>query len=161
MSPRKLAPWFLVVVLGAVTFIILHIHFITVWEELYVVSPWPGLEAAAREGLVDPWFGSTPRSLRVTQVVLFALAGVLGVMRHDEGLRTALALWLGVMLPLIPVLVARTITSEAGLVTISPMSSDPMTWLALPLEALRTAAPVFGGVLVGLVIRWVAGALRG
>lgn len=161
MSKGRVAPWFLVVVLGAVTFIMLHLHFITAWEELYVVSPWPGLEAAAREGLLEPWFGSTPRSLRVTQIVLFGLAGVLGVMRSQEGLKTALALWLGVLLPLIPVLVARAVTSDAGLVTISPMSDLPISWLALPLEALRTGAPVFAGVLAGLIVKGLADLLFG
>lgn len=153
MSGRQLAPWYLVVVLGAVTFLMLHIHFVTVWEELYAVSPWPGFEAAAREGLVEPWFGSSPRSLRVTQTVLFGLAAVLGVMRSREGLRTALALWLGVLLPLIPVLLVRAVTSETGLATISSMSELPITWLALPLEALRTGAPVFAGVLAGLIVK--------
>lgn len=153
MSGRRLAPWYLVVVLGAVTFIMLHIHFVTGWEQLYVASPWPGFEAAAREGLIEPWFGSTPRSLRVTQTVLFGLAVVLGVMRSQEGVKTALALWLGVLLPLIPVLFVRAVTSDAGLVTVSSMSDLPITWLALPLEALRTGAPVFGGVLAGLMLK--------
>lgn len=161
MSSGRFAPWYLVVVLGAVAFIMLHIHFITAWEALYVTAPWPGLEAAAREGLVDPWFGSTPRSLRVSQVVLFGLAGVLGVMRSKEGMKTALALWLGVLLPLIPVLVARAVTSEAGLVTISPMTDVPISWLALPLEALRTGVPIFVGVLAGLIVKGVFDVLFG
>lgn len=154
MSGRSLAPWVLIVVLGAVTFIILHIHFVTVWEDLYAVAPWPGFESAARRGLIGPWFGSTPRSLRVTQAVLFVLAAVLGVMRSGEGIKTGAALWAGVLIPLIPVLFIRVATSDTGLVTLSPMTGGDITWMSLPLEAVRTAAPIFLGILAGGIVRW-------
>lgn len=155
MSRRGLAPWVLVVVLGAVTFVILHIHFVTVWEDLYAVAPWPGFESAARRGLIAPWFGNSPRSLRVTQLVLFVLAGVLGVMRSGEGLKTGAALWAGVLIPLVPVLFVRVATSDTGLVTLSPMTGSDITWMSLPLEAVRTAAPIFLGVLAGMILRWM------
>lgn len=160
MKGGDFPPRVLVVVLGAVTFVMLHIHFVTAWEALYAAAPWPGFEEAAREGVLGPWFGSTPRSLRVTQTVLFVLACVLGIMRAGEGMKTALGLWAGVLLPLIPVLVARAITSETGLITITPMSDQPMTWMAVPLEAIRTAAPIFLGVLAGLVLRRIFTVLR-
>lgn len=159
MKRGDFPPWVLVVLLGSVTFVMLHIHFVTAWEDLYLVAPWAGFEAAAREGVLGPWFGSTPRSLRVTQTVLFVLAGVLGVMRAGEGMKTAVGLWIGVLLPLIPVLVARAVTSKTGLITVTPMSDQPMTWMALPLEGLRTATPIFLGVLAGLLVRRVAGIL--
>lgn len=155
MSRRGLAPWVLVVVLGAATFIILHIHFVTAWEQLYAPAPWPGFEAAARRGLIDPWFGSSPRSLRVTQTVLLVLATVVGVMRSGEGFKSGLALWVGVMIPLIPVLFIRLATADTTLVTLSPMTGGEITWLSLPLEAVRTAAPIFLGIFAGMLVRWL------
>lgn len=161
MSLKEFPPWVLVVILGAVTFVMLHIHFVTAWEELYAAAPWEGFEAAAREGLLDPWFGSTPRSLRVSQGVLLVLAAVVGIMRADDAMKAGVALWVGVLIPLIPVLFVRAVTTDSGLVTLSPMTDLPITWFSIPLEALRTAAPVFVGILAGLILRRTVGILFG
>lgn len=154
-------PWVVLVVLGALTFLLLHLHFTTAWENLYAPQPWSGLETAAREGLLQPWFGSTPGSLRVTQVVLGGLALVVGLLRTDDPWRAGLALWLGVLIPLIPVLFGRTVLTETGLLVVTPMSDEPLTWLALPLEALRVGVPVFGGIFASRLLLWLRRAAFG
>lgn len=148
-------PWVVLVVLGALTFLLLHLHFTTAWETLYAPQPWSGLETAAREGLLQPWFGSTPGSLRVTQAVMGGLALVVGLLRTDDPWRAGLALWVGVLIPLIPVLFGRTVLTETGLLVVTPMSDEPLTWLALPLEALRVGVPVFGGIFASRLLLWL------
>lgn len=145
-------PWVVLVVMGALVFMLLDLHFTTAWESLYAPEPWAGMEQAARTGVLEPWFGSTPRSLRVTQTVLGGLAFVVGLVRTDDPWNAGMALWIGVLIPLIPVLVGRTILNETGLLVVTPMSEEPLTWLALPLEAVRVGAPILAGVLASRLL---------
>lgn len=155
MKSHGFPPWVVLVVLGALTFLLLHLHFTTAWEGLYAPQPWSGLEAAAREGLLEPWFGSTPGSLRVTQTVLGGLALVVGLLRSDDPWRAGLALWVGVLVPLIPVLFGRTVLTETGLLVVTPMSDEPLTWLALPLESVRVGVPIAVGIAAARVLFWL------
>lgn len=152
MKSHGFPPTVVLVVLGAMTFLLLHLHFVTVWDQLYAVEPWTGLENAARTGLLEPWFGSTPRSLRVTQTVLGVVALIVGLLRTAGPWRAGLSLWIGVLLVLLPVLVGRTFLSETGLLVVAPMSGEPLTWLAIPLEAVRVGLPVFAGIAVSRVL---------
>lgn len=161
MKSYGFPPWVVLVVLGALTFLLLHLHFTTAWEGLYAPEPWSGLETAAREGLLEPWFGSTPGSLRVTQTVLGTLAVVVGLLRSDEPWRAGLALWVGVLIPLIPVLFGRTVLTDTGLLVVSPMSDEPLTWLALPLETVRAGVPLFAGIAVSRIIFWLRRVILG
>lgn len=155
MKSHGFPPWVVLVVLGAISFLLLHLHFTTAWEGLYAPQPWSGWESAAREGLLEPWFGSTPGSLRVTQAVLGGLALVVGLLRTDDPWRAGLALWIGVLIPLIPVLFGRTVLTDTGLLVVSPMSDEPLTWMAIPLEAVRAGVPLFAGIAASRILVWL------
>lgn len=159
MRSYEFPPW--VVVLGAITFLLLHLHFATAWESLYAPQPWAGMEDAARTGLLEPWFGSTPVSLRVTQAVLAGLALVVGLLRTDDSWKAGLALWVGVLIPLIPVLFGRTVLTETNLLVVTPMSDAPLTWLALPLETLRVGVPLLAGIVASRVLLWLRRVILG
>lgn len=148
-------PWVIIAVLGAITFLLLDLHFVTSWEQLYAAGAWPGLQATARGGLMEPWFGGTPMSLRMTQGAFFVLAFVVSLMRSNDAAMAGLALWVGVLIPLVPVLVGRTLLSGTGLTTFAPMSDEPLVWMAVPLEAVRVGVPIVAGVLAGAILRFL------
>lgn len=154
-------PWVVIAVVGAVTFLVLDLHFVTTWEELYAAAAWPGLQETARGSLVEPWFGGTPMSLRITQGTLFVLATVVALMRPDDSASAGLALWVGVLIPLIPVLLGRAVLSGTALTTFAPMSDAPLTWLALPVEAVRVGVPILVGVIAGGILRFLGRVLFG
>lgn len=154
-------PYVLVAVVGAVTFLMLDLHFVTSWEQLYATAVWPGVQGAARGSLVEPWFGGTPMSLRLTQGALFVLATIIALMRSDDAARAGLALWVGVLVPLVPVLLGRTILSGTALTTFAPMSDQPLIWLAVPVEAVRVGVPIALGVIAGAILTWLGRALFG
>ncbi len=155
MKSHGFPPWVILVVLGSLSFLLLHLHFTTAWEGLYAPQPWTGWESAAREGVLEPWFGSTPVSLRVSQTVLGGLAFVVGLLRSDEPWRAGVALWVGVLIPLIPVLFGRTVLTDTGLLVVSPMSDEPLTWLAIPLESIRVVVPLFVGIAASRIVFWL------
>lgn len=161
MKSHGFPPTVVLVVLGAITFLLLHLHFVTVWDQLYAVQPWAGLEKAARTGLLEPWFGSTPRSLRVSQAVLGVVALVVGLLRTDDPWRAGLSLWIGVLIVLLPVLTGRTFLSETGLLVVAPMSGEPLTWLAIPLEMVRVGLPVFVGIAASRMLYLLRRAIFG
>lgn len=154
-------PYILIAVVGAVTFLMLDLHFVTAWETLYVSAVWPGLQEAARGGLVEPWFGSTPMGLQVTQGALFVLATIVALMRSRDAGKAGLALWVGVLIPLVPVLLGRTVLSGTALTTFAPMSDEPLIWMAVPVEAVRVGVPILAGVVAGGVLRFVGRTLFG
>lgn len=154
-------PYVVVAVIGAVTFLMLDLHFVTSWEQLYAAAAWPGLQATARGSLVEPWFGSTPMSLRLTQGGLVVLAMIVSLMRSEDAGMAGLALWVGVLIPLVPVLLGRTILSGTALTTFAPMSDEPLIWLAIPVEAVRVGVPILVGVVAGRVLSWTGRALFG
>lgn len=154
-------PYIVIAVVGAVAFLMLDLHFVTAWEELYVTAVWPGLQETARGGLVEPWFGSTPMSLRLTQGTLFVLATIVALMRSDDAGKAGLALWVGVLIPLVPVLLGRTILSGTALTTFAPMSDQPLIWMAVPVEAARVGVSILAGVLVGGILRFFGKVLFG
>lgn len=154
-------PYVVVAVIGAVTFLMLDLHFVTSWEELYATAAWPGLQETARGSLVEPWFGSTPMSLRLTQGTLFLLATIVSLMRTEDAGMAGLALWVGVLIPLVPVLLGRTILSGTALTTFAPMSDRPLIWMAVPVEAVRVGVPILVGVVAGGILSWMGRALFG
>lgn len=161
MANKDFPPLILAGVLGALTFAFLHLHFVTAWQELYVRSAWPGFEQAARRGLIQPWFTNSPRSLRVTEVVLFGLAAAVGLTRRSRPWATATALWVGVMIPLVPVLIARSFLSGSKILTITVFSRGDIPTLAVLYEAVRTGAPIFAGMLAATILVWLGRALKG
>lgn len=154
-------PWALIMVLGAVAFLLLDLHFVTSWEQLYAETAYSGVRDAARGGLVEPWFGSTPTSLRMTLGALFLLATAVSLIRTDDAAMAGVALWVGVLIPLVPVLLGRTILSGTGLTTFAPMSDEPLVWLAVPVEAARVGVPILAGVMAGGILRFVGRVLFG
>lgn len=154
-------PYVIIAVVGAITFLLLDLHFVTSWEELYAAAAWPGLQATARGSLMEPWFGSTPLSLRLTQGTFFLLAVAISLMRTDDSMTAGLALWVGVLIPLVPVLLGRTLLSGTGLTTFAPMSDEPLVWMAVPIEALRVGIPILLGVMAAGVLRFLGRALFG
>jgi hypothetical protein len=149
---KDFPPLIVAVVLGALTFGFLHLHFVTSWQELYVNAPWPGFEQAARRGIIQPWFTNSPRSLRVTEVVLFGLAFLVGLIRGAQPWVTSLALWLGVMIPLVPVLVARSLLANSRILTITVFGHGDIPTLALVYEAVRTGVPIVVGMLCAMIL---------
>lgn len=154
-------PYVVIAVVGAVAFLMLDLHFVTTWEELYATAAWPGLREAARGSLMEPWFGSTPMSLRMTQGALFVLALVVSLIRSKDMGTAGLALWVGVLIPLVPVLLGRTILSGTALTTFAPMSERPLVWLAVPVEAVRVGVPILLGVAAGAILSYIGRALFG
>lgn len=154
-------PYVIVAVVGAITFLLLDLHFVTSWEELYAAAAWPGLQATARGSFLEPWFGSTPMSLRLTQGTFFVLAVVISLMRTDDSIAAGLALWVGVLIPLVPVLLGRTLLSGTGLTTFAPMSDQPLVWMAVPIEAVRVGIPILLGVVAAGVLRFLGRTLFG
>jgi hypothetical protein len=63
-----------IVLAGGLTFLMLHLFFMLTWSRFFMPSPWPGYEATAVAGLIEPWFVNTPASLWLTRVTLFLLA---------------------------------------------------------------------------------------
>ena len=161
MAKRDFPPFILAAVLGALTFAFLHLHFVTAWQELYVRSAWPGFDEAARRGLIQPWFTNSPRSLRVTEIVLFGLAFAVGLTRKSRPWFTATAVWVGVMVPLVPVLIARSFLSGSKILTITVFSQGDIPALALLYEAVRTGVPIFAGMAAAMIVLWVWHALTG
>jgi hypothetical protein len=155
MAQKDFPPWILAAVLGALTFAFLHLHFVSSWQELYVSAPRPGFGEAARRGLIDPLFADSSRSLRLTEAVLFALALVTGLTRGRRPWSTAVAVWIGVMLPLVPVLVARSVLSGQKVLTVSAFGQGEIPAIALVYEAVRTGAPIFAGMTCAVVLLWL------
>lgn len=154
-------PWVVIAVAGAIAFLLLDLHFVTSWEELYAAGTWPGVREAARGGLLEPWFGSTPRSLQLTMGTFFVLAVIVSLMRTDDSAAAGIALWVGVLIPLVPVLLGRTVLSGTGLTTFAPMSDEPLVWMAVPLETLRIGVSIAAGVVAGAALRFVGRFLFG
>lgn len=148
-------PWAVIGVLGALTFLLLDLHFVTSWEALYAAHTWPGLREAARGSLMEPWFGSSPESLRLTQGTFFVLAVIVSLMRTDDAATAGIALWVGALIPLVPVLLGRTLLSGTGLTTFAPMSDEPLVWMAVPIEAVRVGVAILAGILAGGILRLV------
>ena len=58
---------------GALSFAILHLHFLITWRWFYVSSAFKGYEQATSRGFVHPWFSAGPRAILVTEVFFFVL----------------------------------------------------------------------------------------
>ena len=84
---------YLYVLAGAVVFLILHIHFVIAWESLYAQHPWTGYNPGASPA----FFSSSPRSVALANVVLFATALALTMIPPGQRPRIGVALWAGVM----------------------------------------------------------------
>lgn len=158
---RDFPGWIVVVLIGSFAFLFAHIHFVQTWDALYAVEPWPGFEAAARRGLIDPWFGNSPRSLWITQEVLFALAAVIALLRRERMWTAGLVFWLGVMLPLVPFLLFRSLESDAGYLTTSRLLESGLWSTAILLEAARTVLPILLAVLVARILAVFGAVVRG
>jgi hypothetical protein len=155
MAQKDFPPWILAAVLGALTFAFLHLHFVSSWQELYVSAPRLGFGDVAHRGLIDPVVANSSRSLRLTEAVLFALALVTGLTRGRRPWSTAVAIWVGVMLPLVPVLVARSVLSGERVLSVSAFGQGKIPAVALVYEAVRTGVPILAGMTCAVVILWL------
>src|SRR5437762_13853913 len=78
---------------GAVVFLILHVHFVLAWESLYAQHPWTGYNPGASAA----FFSSSPRSVAITNVVLFATTFALTILPAGQRPGIGAALWAGVI----------------------------------------------------------------
>ncbi len=155
MANKDWSTLIVALLLGALTFAFLNGYFVASWQVLYVGSSWPSLSELVRRGVVEPWLVDSPLGLRVTEGVLFGLSLLVGLIRGREPWSSAFAVWLGVMLPLVPVLVARSLLSNSRLLTMSVFGHGDIPSLAILYEAVRTGLPIFAGILIAMVLVWL------
>jgi hypothetical protein len=79
----------------------LHLHFLLAWGSYYAKFSYQGYESAMAHGFVPAFFNTSPKSLRISQVVLFFLPLVALWFAAGSRLKAALGLWIGVMLAII------------------------------------------------------------
>jgi len=126
---------------GFLTFVGLHVLFVLTWDRVFARSPWPGYEASARLGLVEPWFVNSPRSLWLTRAAFFAAAFIIGFGRRSGRWPRATLLWAGGA----AALVAMYATTS--------MPALPAGELGFLLYPLRLFLPVVLGTALGELAR--------
>ena len=128
---------YLYVLAGAVVFLILHIHFVVAWDSLYAPYPWTGYYP----GGSPAFFSSSPRSLAIANVVLFAMALALTVIPPGQRPGIGSALWAGVMIAVVLIWVAT-----------ARLRQDSNMWpIDFVFLAVRTGVPIVVGRTIGLV----------
>jgi hypothetical protein len=126
---------------GFLTFAGLHVLFVLAWDRFFAGSPWPGYEASARLGLVEPWFVNSPRSLWLTRAAFFAAAFSVGIGRRSGRWPRAALLWAGGA----AALVATYATTS--------MPALPAGELGFLLYPLRLFLPIVLGTALGELAR--------
>ena len=128
---------YLYVLAGAVVFLILHIHFVIAWESLYAQHPWTGYNPGASPA----FFSSSPRSVALANVVLFATALALTMIPPGQRPRIGVALWAGVMGAVVLVWLAT-----------ARLRQDSNMWpIDFVFLAVQTGVPIGVGRTIGLV----------
>ena len=128
---------YLYVLAGAVVFLILHIHFVLAWDNLYALHPWTGYAP----GRSPAFFSSSPRSVAIANVVLFATALALTMIPPGQRPRIGVALWAGVMGAVVLVWLAT-----------ARLRQDSNMWpIDFVFLSVLTGLPMLVGRAVGLV----------
>ena len=132
---------YLYVLAGAVVFLILHIHFVVAWDSLYAHHPWTGYAP----GRSPAFFSSSPRSLAIANVVLFAMALALTVIPPGQRPGIGSALWAGVMIAAVLVWLAT-----APLGNMWPIGFVFLAaWTGVPIGVGRTIGLVYWRIRIG------------
>jgi hypothetical protein len=135
-------------ILGAGTFVLLHVFMVATWRTLFAVAPWPGYEGAARAGIVSPWFINSPRSLWLARATIFSVAFLLAALRRSPPWRVALVFWLGVAI------------AVAAMYATTALPDLPNGWIGYLVYPFRTLLPVLVATVAGDVVRRFLGRSR-
>lgn len=140
MGPVKSRIWIFVAVVavGAVTMLLLHLHFVMFWESSYSGFEWRGYEGCIVHGRCPPFFSGTSRSLLITNLVLFFLPLVVFWFARERPWTSTLGLWLGVMLSVVIIWLATKRLRE-----------DSNMWpISLVFLSFMTAFPLLLGCVI-------------
>ena len=80
---------------GVTTMLLLHLHLLMSWQEVYVKYPWYGQEDAMARGVIKPHFAQSTLSFHVTRILLLVVASVVGFLSRRIFVRAGLVLWIG------------------------------------------------------------------
>lgn len=152
---KELPPWPVLAVVGTILGVALHDHYLVSWQELYLVADWSGPGELFRAGVVVPWRAVTDASLReahnslwLGQVVPACVALAMAALPSVDRLRKGLVLWIGMLLPIVPLLLVRVMLPDSGLLNFGSGTAEPLVGQAVYLEPVRVAIPIFGAVLL-------------
>ena len=145
---------YLYVLAGAVAFLILHIHFVLAWDSLYALHPWTGYAP----GRSPAFFSSSPRSVAIANVVLFATALALTMIPPGQRPRIGVALWAGVMGAIVLVWLATArLRQDSNMWPIDFVFLSVLT--GLPMLVGRTIGLVYWRIRIGQRLNpWLAAA---
>jgi hypothetical protein len=145
---------YLYVLAGAVVFPILHIHFVLAWDSLYALHPWTGYAP----GRSPAFFSSSPRSVAIANVVLFATALALTMIPPGQRPRIGVALWAGVMGAVVLVWLATArLRQDSNMWPIDFVFLSVLT--GLPMLVGRTIGLVYWRIRIGQRLNpWLAAA---
>jgi hypothetical protein len=143
---------YLYVLAGAVVFLILHIHFVLAWDSLYALHPWTGYAPGRSPG----FFSSSPRSVAIANVVLFATALALTMIPPGQRPRIGVALWAGVMGAVVLVWLATArLRGDSNMWPIDFVFLSVLT--GLPMLVGRTIGLVYWRIRIGQRLNpWLA-----
>ena len=138
------------VAIGAVTMLLLQLHFVLFWKSYYSHFPVQGYQGAMAAGNVSPFFTGSAQSLQITEIVLFALPLLVLWFARESSWTSTLGLWSGVMLSVVIIWLATKRLRE-----------DSNMWpIDLVFLSFLTALPLFLGCVTQIVIQRVMGYLR-
>ena len=145
---------YLYVLAGAVVFLILHIHFVLGWESLYAPYPWAGYNPGASPA----FFSSSPRSVAIANVVLFATALALTIIPPGQRPGIGAALWGGVIIAVVLVWVGTARLRQDS--NMWPIDFVFLSVLGgLPMLVGRTVGLVYWRIRIGQRLNpWLAAA---
>ncbi len=126
---------------GTLTFLVLHLIFVFAWSRFFLAAPWPGYEESARRGLLEPWFINTPRSLWLTRAAFAVLAFVFAFARRRRRWPGALLLWTGAAVGVIAVYATTS------------MPTLPSGGLGYIIYPFRLLLPIVLGTALGELLR--------
>jgi hypothetical protein len=141
--------WIFVAV-GAMTFLFLQLHFSLAWNSYYSNFPWLGYGTAMEKGNVPAFFSTSPRSMLIACIVLFALPLFALWFAEGRPWKAARSIWVGVMLSVILIWL-----------TTKQMREDSNMWpIDLVYLSIVTALPIFLGAFIMRVIQDVTAYIR-
>jgi len=128
---------YLYFVAGALIFLALHLYFVLTWQALYAQHLWTGYAP----GRLPAFFNSSPDSLLVTNVVLFAAALGLTLLPAGRVRWAGVALWVGVIAAIVAVWIATP-----------QLRHDSNMWpIDLVVLSVMTGVPMLVGRVIGLL----------
>jgi|PlaIllAssembly_1097288.scaffolds.fasta_scaffold432776_1 uncharacterized membrane protein len=128
---------------GAVTMLLLQLHFVLFWKSYYIHFPIQGYEGAMAEGKVAPFFTGSTQSAEITKIVLFLLPLAVLWFARGSAWRSTCGLWLGVMFSVVIIWLAT-----------ERLRRDSNMWpIDLVLLSVMTGVPLFLGCITQVVIQ--------